>query len=402
MSRDIVIVSACRTPFDKFGGITRSIPSYEIASQIMIDCLDRINFKKEDVPFISYGTTVHAEVGPYVNVPVRQALLMAGFPVTTKSVTVDRACCSSMTGLMIACREIQVGEVDVALCVGAENLSNIPYSIDSKVRWGLKLGSAKLFDVGAGFVYPGRDPVSCDAENVAREYGIGRRDMDEWSARSHQTYKKAFDEGKFKDEVVPYTVHDKKKGDIVLEADLSPRPETTVEILSKLKPVYGTEGITAGNAPGMNAGAAAILLMTEDKAKEYGLEILGYIRDFDCVCSEPQNITTVPALVTESLLKRNDMDIADLKIWEVNEAFAAMPLVSSKVLAKGDEALTQHLRDICNVNGGAVAIGHPMGASGLRIIMAAMYELRRRGGGRGVACICGGLAQGDGVLIEVK
>jgi len=152
----------------------------------------------------------------------------------------------------------------------------------------------------------------------------------------------------------------------------------------------------------MNAGAAAILLMTEDKAKEYGLEILGYIRDFDCVCSEPQNITTVPALVTESLLKRNGMDIEELKIWEVNEAFAAMPLVSSKVLAKGDEAMTQHLRDICNVNGGAVAIGHPMGASGLRIIMAAMYELRRRGGGKGVACICGGLAQGDGVLIEVK
>ena len=401
INKDIVIVSAVRTPFDKFGGAMKAIPSYQLAAQIMTDCLDKINFKKEDVPFITYGTTIHAEVGPYVNVPVRQALLKAGFPATTKSVTVDRACCSSMTGLMWACREIQVGEIDVAMAVGAENLSNIPYSVDSKVRWGLKLGTVDLFDVSAGFNYPGFGPVSVDTDNVAKEHGITREEMDEWSVRSQQLYKQAYDAGKFADEVVPFTIHE-KKGDIVMEADVSPRPDTSVEALAKLRPVYGTEAITAGNSPGLNAGASAILIMTAEKAKEYGLEPLAYIRDFDCQCSEPQNIPTVPALVTKSLLKRNDMKPQDLDLLEINEAFAAMPLVSTKIIADGDEKLQVHLREICNVNGGAVAIGHPMGASGLRLIMTLMYELRRRGGGKGIACLCGGLAQGDGVLIEVK
>ena len=401
LNKNIVIVSAVRTPFDKFGGAMKSIPSYQIASQVMVDCLEKVGFKKENVPFITYGTTIHSEVGPYVNVPVRQALLKAGFPATTKSVTVDRACCSSMTGLMWACREIQVGEIDVALAVGAENLSNIPFTVDSKARWGLKLGTTQLFDVASGFNYPGFGPVSVDTDNVAKEYGVTRQEMDEWSVRSQQLYKKAFDEGKFKDEVVPYVIHD-RKGDIIMDADVSPRPETTVEALGKLKPVYGTETITAGNAPGLNAGASAILIMTEEKAQEYGLEPLAYIRDFDCQCSDPQNIPIVPALVTNSLLERNEMKPQDLDLIEINEAFAAMPLVSTKVIADGDEELQAHLREICNVNGGAVAIGHPMGASGLRLIMTLMYELRRRGGGKGIACLCGGLAQGDGVLIEVK
>lgn len=401
INKEIVIVSAVRTPFDKFGGAMKSIPSFELAAKTMVDCLEKVNFKKEDVPFITYGTTIHAEVGPYVNVPVRQALLKAGFPATTKSVTVDRACCSSMTGLMYACREIQVGEIDVALAVGAENLSNIPYSVDSKVRWGLKMGDVPFFDVAAGFNYPGFGPVSVDTDNVSKEYNVTREEMDAWSVRSHQLYQKAFEAGKFNDEIVPYTIHE-KKGDIVMDRDASPRPDSTMESLGRLKPVYGTEAITAGNAPGLNAGASAILVMTAEKAKEYGLEPLAFIRDFDCQCSDPQNIPTVPALVTKSLLKRNDLTVDDLTLIEINEAFAAMPLVSSKIIADGNPEVRQQILDKCNVNGGAVAIGHPMGASGLRLIMTLMYELRRRGGGKGIACLCGGLAQGDGFLIEVK
>ena len=379
----------------------REIPSFELAAHVMTACLDKIGFKKENVEFISYGTTIHAEIGPYVNVPARQALLKAGFSAQTKSVTVDRACCSSMTALMYACREIQVGEIEVALAVGAENLSNIPYSVDPKVRWGLKLGDVPLFDVAAGFNYPGFGPVSVDTDNVAKEYGVSREEMDAWSERSHKRYKKAFDEGKFKDEIVPYTVH-QKKGEVVLDADVSPRPETNKDALSKLKPVYGTESITAGNSPGLNAGASAILVMTEEKASEYGMEILAYIRDFDCQCAHPNKLPIVPALVTQSLLDRNDMSIEDIDLIEINEAFAAMPLVSSKIIASGDDKLRQTILEKCNVNGGAVAIGHPMGASGLRLIMTLLYELRRRGGGKGIACLCGGLAQGDGVLIEVK
>lgn len=396
----IVIVSACRTPFDKFGGVMKDIPSYELAQKTLIDVLDRVGVSKDKVEFITYGTAIHAEVGPYVNVPIRQALLKAGFPATTTSVTVDRACCSSMTGLMWACREIQAGEIKVALCAGAENLSNIPHIVQG-MRWGKKLGDWKLYDVAAGFNYPGFGPVSVDTDNVAKKYGITREEMDEWSVRSHHLYKEAFDEGKFKEEVVPYTVHE-KKGDIVMEADVSPRPDSNMETLGRLRPVYGTEAITAGNSPGLNAGASAILIMTEEKAKELGLEILAYIRDFSCACAEYENIPTVPALVTNKLLERNNMKPEDLDLIEINEAFAAMPLVSTKIIANGDEKLQKYLREICNVNGGAVAIGHPMGATGLRLIMTLMYELRRRGGGKGIACLCGGLAQGDGVLIEVK
>lgn len=398
--KKIVIVSACRTPFDKFGGVMKDIPSYELAQKTLIDVLDRVGVAKDKVEFITYGTAIHAEVGPYVNVPIRQALLKAGFPATTTSVTVDRACCSSMTGLMWACREIQAGEIEVALCAGAENLSNIPHMVQG-MRWGKKLGDWKLYDVAAGFNYPGFGPVSVDTDNVAKKYGISREEMDRWSVRSHQLYKKAFDEGKFKDEVVPYTIHE-KKGDIVMEADASPRPDSNMETLGRLKPVYGTEAITAGNSPGLNAGASAILIMTEEKAQELGLEILAYINDFSCACAEYENIPTVPALVTNKLLERNNMKPEDLDLIEINEAFAAMPLVSTQIIANGDEKLKEHLREICNVNGGAVAIGHPMGATGLRLIMTLMYELRRRGGGKGIACLCGGLAQGDGILIEVK
>ena len=399
--KNIVIVSACRTPFDKFGGITRDIPSYKMAEAVISEVVDRVGVPKDKVEFITYGTAIHAEVGPYVNVPVRQALLNAGFPATTNSVTVDRACCSSMTGLMWACREIQAGEIEIAVCTGAENLSNIPLMVQG-TRWGKKLGSLNLYDVAAGFSYPGFGPVSVDTDNVAKEHGVTRAEMDEWSYRSHQNYFKAYEEGKFKDEVVPYVVKDAKGNETVMEADQSPRADTTIEKLAKLKAVYGTESITAGNAPGLNAGASAVLIMTEEKAQELGLEVLAYIRDFSCACSDYQNIPTVPALVTNKLLERNGMKAEELDLLEINEAFAAMPLVSTKIIANGDEALMNQLRERTNVNGGAVAIGHPMGATGLRLIMTLMYELRRRGGGKGIACLCGGLAQGDGVLIEVK
>ena len=401
MIRNIVIVSACRTAFDKFGGVMKDVPSIELGKHVLEKVVENVNFPKDKVEYIFYGTTIHAEIAPMVNVPVRQALLKAGFPATTLSMTVDRACCSSMTALECACREIQAGEIEVAIAAGAENLSNVPHLIQG-MRWGKKMGDWNILDVNAGFNYPGFGPVSVDTDNVAAEYGISREEMDAWSLRSHQYYQKAFEKGVFKEEIVPYTVKGPKGAETVVDVDQAPRPDTTIEKLAKLKPVYGTRAITAGNSPGLNAGASAMLIMTEEKAKEYGLEILGYIRDFGCSCSESQNIPTDPALITQKLLDRNQMKAEELDLLEINEAFAAMPLVSTKILAHGDEALQDHLREICNVNGGAIAIGHPMGASGLRLTMTLMYELRRRGGGKGIACLCGGLAQGDGILIEVK
>ncbi len=400
MNKNIVIVSAVRTPFDKFGGVMREIPSIELGREVLSNVVDRVNFPKEQVEYIFYGTTIHAEIAPYVNVPVRQALLKAGYPASTLSMTVDRACCSSMTALIEACREIQAGEIQAAVAAGAENLSNVPHMV-SGLRWGKKLGDFSLYDVEAGFSYPGWGPVSVDTDRVAKQYGVTREEMDRWSVRSHQFYQAAYDAGRFRDEVVAYTVHG-RGGDIVVEADQSPRPDTTYEKLSALRPVYGTDAITAGNAPGLNAGASAILLMTEEKAGEYGLEVLARIRDVTAVADAAENIPVVPALAMNKLLARNGMKPEELDLVEINEAFAAMPLVSTKIVAGGDGKLTERLRSVTNVNGGAVAIGHPMGATGARLVMTLMYELRRRGGGRGIACLCGGLAQGDGVLLEVK
>ena len=400
MSKKIVIVGACRTPFDKFGGVMKSIPSIELGQFVLEKVTEQVDFPKEKVEYIFYGTAIHAEVAPYVNVPVRQALLKAGYPATTLSMTVDRACCSSMTALMYACREIQAGEIEVAIAAGAENLSNVPHIV-SGLRWGKKIGDWTMYDVEAGFSYPGWGPVSVDTDNVAKEHGITREEMDRWSLASHLKYLEADQRGFFDGEIVPYVVKDERGKEVLVTKDQSPRPDTSYEKLASLKPVYGTDSITAGNSPGLNAGATAVLIMTEEKAKEYGLDILGTIKDFSCVSSEAQNIPTVPALVTKKLLERNNLSIQEIDLLEINEAFAAMPLVSTKILAEGNEELQKEILEKTNVNGGATAIGHPMGATGLRLIITLMRELKYRGGGKGIACLCGGLAQGDGFIIEV-
>lgn len=399
MSRNVVIVSALRTPFDKYGGVMRDVRSIDLGATIISQVVERVGVAKELVDYIFYGTTIHAEIAPDVNVPVRQALLKAGFPASTLSMTVDRACCSSMVAFSLAYKEILSGECDIAIAAGAENLSHVPHLVQG-ARWGKKMGNLELYDVNAGFNYPGFGPVSVDTDNVAAREGVTREDMDRWSCRSQQLYQDALKAGKFEDEIVPYTISG-KKGNIVLSEDQSARPDTTYEKLAALKTVYGTKTITAGNAPGLNAGAAAILLMSEEKANELNLEILGRVIDTAAVASDSENIPVVPALAIEKLLARNNMRAEDLSLIEINEAFAAMPLVSTKLVAHQDAVLTEKLRDITNVNGGAIAIGHPMGATGCRLIMTLLYELRRRGGGRGIACLCGGLAQGDGVMIEV-
>lgn len=399
IDKKIVIVSALRTPFDKYGGIMKDVRSIDLGTEVLKKVVERVGFPKNKVDYIFYGTTIHAEIAGDINVPVRQALLHAGFPPATPSLTVDRACCSSMAAFSAGVREIQTGEAEVVIAAGAENLSHVPHLAEG-LRWGKKLGDFKLYDVNAGFNYPGFGPVSVDTDNVARREGVTREEMDQWAYRSQQRYQEAKEAGRFSEEIISYTVQT-RKGAIEVKEDQGPRADTTYEKLSTLAPVYGTQSITAGNAPGMNAGASAILMMTEDKAREYNLEALAYIRDVTAVASDSENIPIVPALAIKKLLARNNMKAEDLTRIEINEAFAAMPLVSTKLIAGENAALLQKLHDITNVNGGAIAIGHPMGATGARLIMTLMYELRRIGGGIGIACLCGGLAQGDGVLIEV-
>lgn len=402
MAKQIVIVEACRTPFDKFGGATKEFSSIDYAKISMNNVVERAGIKKSDIERIYMGVALPSEVGQYGNVPVRQALLQAGFEPTTVSMTVDRACCSSMAALQFLYKDMLLGECEIAMAVGSESLSNVPLCVPSRVRWGTKASDINLWDPMAHVGYDAFAPVSVDTETVAKRYNVTREDMDKWSVQSHKRFFEAKERGFFSSEVVPLTVKDKKGNETVIEYDVAPREDSTFEKLSKLKSVYGTEMITAGNAPGLNGGSTAIILMTEEKAAEMGLKPLAYIKEIAAVASESENIPTVPALAIKQLLAKTGLTLDDIKTIEINEAFAAMPLVSSKILADGNEAVLERLHKIINPNGGAVAIGHPMGATGLRLIMTCMYELINQGGGIGIACLCGGLAQGDGVMIEVK
>ncbi|MFO7952931.1 MAG: thiolase family protein [Bacillota bacterium] len=412
---DVVVVAAVRTPFGRFGGAMKDVSSLELGVKAVEEVLKKAGCAKEMVDELYFGTCVLPENALETNVLGRQAVLKAGLPPETVSLTIDRACCSSMTALHLGYRSIKSGEVDVVIAVGAENMSRAPF-LAPEVRWGQRLGPAQLIDPLYALGYADWSPVAVDAGEVALKYGVDREEQDRWALRSQKSYARALEEAKFADEIFPVEVSSGKKV-FTVEQDEQPRPDVTLEQLSKLPTVYGSPTVTAGNAPGMNTGAAALLIMSRKKAEELGSEILGAVRSTGSVALEPHLIAAVPAPAIEKALERsNGINLDQLSLIEINEAFAAMPLVSSKILAAGgwqeisslenifekvDHEKLEKLREKINVNGGAVAIGHPVGASGARIIMTLLLELRRRGGGYGAAAICGGLAQGDAVLVEV-
>ena len=399
----IVIVSAVRTPFSKFDGAMRDIPSIDLGVMVMKEVIVRVGIKPEEVEEINYGSCVPAEFALEFDVPARQATLLSGFPPENISLTLDRACCSSLTALRLCIRAIKAGEVEIAMAVGSENMSRTPH-LAPGFRWGTRLGHLKLIDplFELGFQAKGFKPVSVDAGEVALEFGVTRGMQDEWALESQRRYGKAYSEGKFKigEELMPVVIPQKKGDPIAIERDESPR-STSLEALAKLQTIYGSPTVTAGNAPPINAGASAILIMTQKKAEERGLKPLATIVTSICSATAPRYIASIPALTIQKALDAAAMTIDDMDLIEINEAFAAMPLVSTKILANGDEKKWKELREKTNVNGGAIAIGHPVGASAARITMTLAYELRRRGGGYGVAAICGGLAQGEAVILEV-
>jgi acetyl-CoA C-acetyltransferase len=401
---DVVVVSAVRTPFGKFGGTLKDIPSIDLAAMVIREVLQRVNVKGEEVEETYYGTAVIGEAALETDVPARQATLKAGMPASSVSLTLDRACCSSLAALRLGVRAIKTGEIDIALAVGADNMSRAPLIVPPNVRWGSRLGNIELWDGLYGLGYKGFNPVSVDAGEVALEYGITREDQDRWAYGSQMKYAKAFSEGKFKigEELMRVEIPQKKGPPIVLEQDEFPKPDTTLEKLSRLPLVYGSPTVTAGNAPGLDSGATAVLIMSGKKAKEKGLKPLAKILSTVATATTPRLIAVIPGVTIQAALKKAEMTLRQIDLIEINEAFAAMPLVSDKMLADGDPEKMKQLLEKTNVNGGAIAIGHPVGASGARILMTLIYELRRRGGGIGVAAICGGLAQGDGAVVQVE
>ena len=400
---DVVVVSAVRTPFGKFGGALRDIPSIELGAMVIREVLQRVNIKGEEVEETYYGTAIPAEVALERDVPARQATLKAEMPSSSISLTIDRACCSSLTAVRLGFRAIKAGEIEVALAVGADNMSRTPYFL-TDIRWGKGLGHIQLLDGLYGLGYSEFNPVSVDAGEVALEYGITRENQDQWAFQSQMKYAKAFAEGKFKvgEELMRVEVPQKKGAPIIFEKDEFPRPDTTLEKLSKLPLIYGSPTVTAGNAPGLDTGASAILIMSGKKAKEKGLRPLAKIISMVATAMAPRLLAATPGFTIPKVLEKAHMNLDQVDLIEINEAFAAVPLVSTKILADGDFNKMGSLLQKMNVNGGAIAIGHPVGASGARILMTLIYELRRRGGGVGVASICGGLAQGDGAVVQVE
>jgi acetyl-CoA C-acetyltransferase len=401
---NVVVVSAVRTPFGRFGGTLKDVPSIELGALVIREVLRRVNVKGEEVEETYYGSAVPGEVGLETDVPARQATLKAGMPATSVSLTIDRACCSSLAAVRLGFRGIKAAETEVALGVGAENMSRTPLIVPPHIRWGSRLGNIELWDGLYGLGYKGFNPVSVDAGEVALEYGVTREDQDQWAYQSQMRYAKAFSEGKFKlgEELMKVEIPQKKGPPIVLEKDEFPKPDTTLEKLSKLPLVYGSPTVTAGNAPGLDTGATAVLIMSEKKAKERGLKPLARIMSMVATATTPRLIAAIPGFTIQAALEKARLTLDQVDLIEINEAFAAMPLVSSKILAEGDSEKMKRLLEKTNVNGGAIAIGHPVGASGARILMTLIYELRRRGGGIGVASICGGLAQGDGAVVKVE
>ena len=400
---DIVIVSAVRTPFSRFDSAMSDIPSIDLAVIVMKEVIKRVGIDPAEVDEINYGSCIPAEYSLEFDVPARQAAILAGFPNESISLTMDRACCSSLTALRMCIRAIKAGEAEIAMAVGTENMPRTPH-LASGLRAGNRLGHIKLIDplYELGYSAKGFNPVALDAGEVAVDYGVSREMQDQWALRSQERYAKAYEEGKYKvgEELIPVVIPQKKGEPIIVDRDESPR-KTSMDALSKLKTVYGSPTVTAGNAPPMSAGASAILIMTRKKAQQKKLKPLATIVASVCSATSPREIDTIPALTIMNALDKANLSIKEISLLEINEAFAAVPLVSTKILAKNDGALWEKLKEITNVNGGAIAIGHPVGASAARITMTLAYELKRRGGGYGAAAICGGLAQGEAVILKV-
>ena len=405
-SNDVVIVEAVRTPFGRFDGILKTTLSMDLGVMVLKEIIRRTGVNPRDVDEVYYGTCIPAEYAIYTNVPARQITLLAGFPDDSISLTIDRACCSSMTALRLGYQVIKAGNAEIVIASGAESMGNTPLIASAaKVRWGNKLGPLELEDVlfELGYSRKGFAPVATDSGEVAVEYGVTREMQDMWALQSHQRWFKAYEEGKYKvgEELMSIEVPQPKGGPILFDRDEQPRKDSSLEKLARLNTVYGSPTVTAGNAPGMNSGASAIMIMSRKKAEEKGLKPLATIEAMQCAAGSPKYMACVPAIAIEKLLSRVDKTIDDMDLIEINEAFAAVTLVSLKILAKYNHDKMKELQEKTNVNGGAIAIGHPVGASGARVTMTLMYELMRRGGGNGVAAICGGLSQGEAVLLKV-
>jgi acetyl-CoA C-acetyltransferase len=387
------ILGTARTPFGKLGGALASLDATDLGGTAIAAALERAEVKPDQVGHVVMGQVLQAGQG---QVPSRQAQIKGGIPKEVSSETVNKVCASGIRAAGIIDASIRAGDLDVGVAGGMESMSNAPYLL-KEARFGYRMGDAKALDAmihdGLTNPFSGKH-MAQEASEVADELEMTRADMDKFSVRSHELALKATDEGRLPEEIVAVTVSS-KKGDTVVEVDEAPRRDTSLEGLSKLKPIFVKDGThTAGNAPGVNDGAGALVLASEEWAKQQGREVLATIVTQAQVADDFPYLARTPANATKLALEKAGLSIDDIDLFEINEAFASVAINSVRMLGIDESKV--------NVNGGAIALGHPIGASGARILGTLVHELRRRGGGRGGAAICSGGGPGDAMIIEVN
>ena len=402
-NQEVAVMSAVRSPFGRFGGALKDFTLPKLGGLVFAEAIRRAGIEPGDVEEVATG----------VNLPgadrsiARQVLIEAGIPTNRVAYTVDRACCSSLAAVNMASRSIRLGEAGVALAGGTENMSKVPYFL-TDFRWGHRLGDVQLKDQLIIADPMTGKPRAVQAGDEALEYGISREEQDRWALRSHELYFKAKAACHFKDEVMAIAVPQERGEPIQFTEDESPRADVSLEKLAKLPTVYGSPTVTAGNAPGLNTGSSALVLMSPEEAKSRGKNPLATLLGWAMASGHPDKLASIPAESARLSLEKAGLTIDDMDVIEINEAFAAMPLVSTLIMGGRDPKKTEEIRAKTNVNGGAIAIGHPTGATGARLIMALVYELRRRreasGESRpfyGIATICGGIGEGEAVIVKV-
>ncbi len=387
-----VILSAARTPIGKLGGALAAVDATELGATAISAALERAEVSPGDVQHVVMGQVLQAGQG---QIPSRQAQVKAGIPKEISSETINKVCASGIRAAGILDAAIRAGDLEVGVGGGMESMSKAPYIL-KEARFGFRMGDGKAIDAmihdGLTNPFSGKH-MAQEAGEVASELEVTRPDMDRWALRSHQLVIKATDEGRLAEEIVPVTVKG-RKGDTVVEVDEAPRREASLEALAKLPPIFGQDGShTAGNSPGVNDGGGALVLASDEWARRNGKAALATIIAQAQVADDFAYLARTPAKAAQKALEKAGLEAGQIDLWEINEAFASVVLNSMRMLGIDENRV--------NVNGGAVALGHPIGASGARILGALVLELRRRGGGLGCAAICSGGGQGDAVIIEV-
>jgi len=388
-----VILGTARTPFGKMGGGLSSLDATDLGGKAIESALERSQVEPEQVETVIYGQVLQSGQG---QIPSRQAQIKAGIPREVPSETINKVCASGMRSIGLADQAIRAGDVDIAVTGGMESMSQAPYLLPG-ARFGFRMGDVQAIDsmTHDGLTNPFTEKQMInEASEVSNELEITRADMDRFAVRSHQFAAKATDDGLLAEEIVSVSVK-RKKDEVEVAADEGIRPDTTVEVLAKLRPVGGDDAThTAGNSPGVNDGAGAVVVASEEWAEREGRVPIARVLSYGTVADNFAYLARTPAKAATQALDKIGKTPEDVDLWEINEAFASVAINSVRMLGIDEDKV--------NVNGGAIALGHPIGASGARIVGALVHELRRRGGGLGCAAICSGGGQGDAILIEVN